>query len=133
MARSGGQGRTDMRITTAAAAIWMATGAAALAQPVDLDTYQMRTFSDVVKVCASSDEQAAQFCRGWLVGNGSLYLTLVQAKRIPQWACADPIPSLDEIRRAIVAYGQANPQTGSESAVDGFWRAASSIWPCGKS
>jgi hypothetical protein len=122
-----------MRIMTAAALVLMATGGAASAQSVDLDSYRMRTFQDVVTVCASEDEQAAQFCRGWLVGNGSLYLTLVQAKKIPQWACADPIPKLDEIRRAIVAYGQTNPQMGNEGAVDGFWRAAAAIWPCKKS
>ena len=46
-----------MRIMTAALVL-MATGGAASAQSVDLDSYRMRTFQDVVTVCASEDEQA---------------------------------------------------------------------------
>ena len=119
-----------MRILLAATATILATNGPAPAASVDPEAYRMQTFSDVVTICGASEEEAAQFCRGWLVGNGSLYATLVQAKAIPQWACADPIPSLDQIRRAIVAYGETNPQMGSQTAIDGFWRAAASIWPC---
>lgn len=120
-----------MRTLLAAAVCLVAAGPPS-ANALDTDNYKMQTFGDVVTVCGAPDAEAAQFCRGWLVGNGSLYMTLVKANAIPQWACADPVPSLDEIRRAIVAYGSANPQMGDERAVDGFWRAASAIWPCSK-
>lgn len=116
--------------TAALAGIVVTAAGGALAAPIAPDAFRMRTFSDLVAVCGSDSEDAAQFCRGWLVGNGSLYATLLQAGAIQPWACADPVPTLDDIRRAIVAWGETNPQTGSESAVDGFWRAAASIWPC---
>ena len=110
----------------------MVLGGVAHAAPIAPDTFKMQTFGDLVTVCGSPEEDAAQFCRGWLVGNGTLYLKLVDAGAIRKWACADPIPSLDDIRRAVVAYGETNRQLLQESAIDGFWRAAASIWPCPK-
>jgi hypothetical protein len=121
-----------MTRTSLAAAAFLAAAGTASAAPIDPEAYRMRTFQDVVTVCGAEDEDAAQFCRGWLVGNGSLYAALVNAKAIRPWACADPVPSLDEIRRAVVAYGETNPQMGSQTAIDGFWRAAAAIWPCPK-
>ena len=104
---------------------------AAQAAPVTPETYKMQTFNDVVTVCGAADESSAQFCRGWLIGNGSLYLKLLDTGVIKRkWACADPIPNLDDIRRAVVAYGESNPQLGKQGAIDGFWQAAASIWPC---
>ncbi|WP_157505454.1 Rap1a/Tai family immunity protein [Geminicoccus roseus] len=119
-----------MRRLWAAGMILAAASGTAGAAPVDTEAYRMRSFQDLVAVCGAEEVEAAQFCRGWLVGNGSLYASLVEAQAIKPWACAQPVPSLDEIRRAIVAYGRSNPQTGSQTAVDGFWRAAASIWPC---
>jgi hypothetical protein len=121
-----------MTRTSLAAAAFLAMAGTASAAPIDPEAYRMRTFQDLVTVCGAPDEDAAQFCRGWLVGNGSLYAALVNARAIEPWACADPIPNLDEIRRAIVAYGETNPQMGSQTAIDGFWRAAAAIWPCPK-
>lgn len=125
------EGKRSTMLKSLAAAVFVTSMAgSAAAAPLDFEDYRMQDFDDLVTVCGTPEEEAAQFCRGWLVGNGSLYATLVAAKAIRPWACADPVPTLDEIRRAVVAYGEANPQMGDQTAVDGFWRAAAAIWPC---
>lgn len=96
------------------------------------DDFRMETFGDLVDVCADQTEDAAQFCRGWIVGTGQLYIALLKARAVPALACADPIPKLDEIRSAIVQFAAKNPATRQETSTDGFWRAAATIWPCGK-
>jgi hypothetical protein len=89
------------------------------------------TFGDLAGLCARTSDAAAQaFCQGYIMGSGELYLALRRAEVIDRWACADPIPTLDEISRAIVAWAAANPQHASERAVDGLWRAAAAIYPC---
>ncbi len=101
------------------------------ARAVEAEAYQLRHFGDLVALCAADDEaEAVQLCRGYIIGAGSLYLELVRAKRINAWACADPVPTVDEARARIVAWAQQNPNSRSEHAIDGLWRAAASIWPC---
>ena len=116
--------------TLAAAGILLAgTGAAEAAEPTK---FELTTFGDLVDVCSDQDELAAQFCRGWITGTGQLYYELAAASVVPPLACADPIPSLDRIRQAIVAFAATNPASRNEKATDGFWHASSVIWPCKK-
>lgn len=100
------------------------------ASAADAGAYNLRNFGDLVALCADGDAEAVQLCRGYIIGAGSLYMELVRAKRITAWACADPVPTVDEARAEIVAWAQQNPNSRSEQAIDGLWRAAASIWPC---
>ncbi|HMR32701.1 MAG TPA: Rap1a/Tai family immunity protein [Geminicoccaceae bacterium] len=97
----------------------------------EADAFKLRNFGDLVALCADNgDIEAVQLCRGYILGAGSLYMELVRAKRITAWACADPVPTVDEARAEIVGWARANPATHSEQPIDGLWRAAAAVWPC---
>lgn len=109
----------------AATAPWDSAGA------VEADAFKLRNFGDLVALCAADDDvEAVQLCRGYILGAGSLYMELVRAKRITAWACADPVPTVDEARTRIVSWARANPAHDGEQAIDGLWRAAAAVWPC---
>lgn len=121
-----------MRKVMVLAAVVGALAGPGTARAAELDDFRLDTFGDLVDVCADQTDDAAQFCRGWIVGTGQLYIALLKARAVPALACADPIPKLDEIRTAIVRFAAQNPGTRQETSTDGFWRAAASIWPCSK-
>lgn len=102
-------------------------------QAAEADAFQLRHFGDLATLCGSDEVEAAQLCRGYILGAGSLYLELVRAGTIRAWACADPIPTVDEARARIVAWAKDHPASHAEQPIDGLWRAAASIWPCAKS
>jgi hypothetical protein len=89
----------------------------------------MQTFGDLMTLCGSTGDDAP-FCSGYIMGAGQLYREMVRAERIEPWVCAEPVPTLDEARKAIVAWAQANPSSAGETPIDGLWRAAAAIWPC---
>jgi hypothetical protein len=100
-----------------------------------LEDFRVDTTRDLVDLCAPEPDsemagQALPFCEGYIVGTGQLYRELVRAGGIPEWACADPAPSLSEIREAFVSWARAHPDQLDGKAVDGFWRAMSERWPC---
>lgn len=91
----------------------------------------MQTFGEFVELCAKTDEPVAMaFCEGYILGNGHLYLELRNAGAVRDWACANPIPTLQEIRVRIVEWGRAHPEQAKAKPVDGVWQAAAAIWPC---
>lgn len=110
-----------------AAGCWLLAVSGARGQ----DAPPIATFGDLAELCARTADAAAQaFCQGYIMGSGELYLALRRAEVIDRWACADPIPTLDEISKAIVAWAAANPQHAADRVVDGLWRAAAAIYPC---
>lgn len=112
------------------AAVLAATCLLFAAQPGSADDAPpISTFGDLAGLCARTSDAAAQaFCQGYIMGSGELYLALRRAEVIDRWACADPIPTLDEISKAIVGWAAANPQHASDRAVDGLWRAAAALY-----
>jgi hypothetical protein len=97
----------------------------------DVSASDIETFGDLVTVCGRTDDPVSMaFCHGFILGNGRLYIALRRAGAVDRWACADPIPTLQEISTAVRAWAAANPQRAGEDAVDGLWRAAAAIYPC---
>lgn len=91
----------------------------------------MQTFGQFVELCSQSgDTVTVAFCNGYVLGNGQLYLALRNAGAVKSWACADPVPTLDEIRAKLVEWGKAHPEQAGIGTVDGVWQAAAEIWPC---
>ena len=70
------------------------------------------------------------FCDGFILGNGLLYLEQVRAGSIEPMACAEREPTLAEMRSAFVAWAEANPEHLQDKPVDGFWRAMAATYPC---
>jgi hypothetical protein len=111
--------------------------AAVLAVPVASASAQedtsppMQSFGQFVGLCGQTDDAVSMaFCHGYILGNGHLYLELRSAGAVQSWACANPVPTLEEIRVRIVEWGKAHPEHAAAKAVDGVWRAAAEIWPC---
>jgi hypothetical protein len=91
----------------------------------------LQTFGDLMAMCADNAMPAdVQFCRGYIMGTGQLYQQLVRAGQLEPWVCADPVPTIDGARAAVVEWASANPSRSGEAPVDGLWRAAAAIWPC---
>jgi hypothetical protein len=109
----------------------------AFAQPVvaqDVKPAANFTTSSLLEICALDDSAAqmrsAEFCEGFILGTGLLYLELRKADVIKAWACAEDLPTLPQIREIFVTWARENPQHLDENAVDGFWRAMSATYPC---
>lgn len=118
-----------MRRAALLAATCLLLGAAKSGGAVDAPP--IASFGDLAGLCADTSDASAQaFCQGYIMGSGELYLALRRAEVIDRWACADPIPTLDEISKAIVGWAAANPQHAADRAVDGLWRAAAALYPC---
>jgi len=106
-------------LALALAAAGVATPAAAIDSTADLRA-----------ACAAEDEATRNLCFGYIQGVGHLYVELLRAGAIGQIACADPVPTLEVIRVAVVDWIDTNPQHAADSAVDGLMRASATIWPC---
>jgi hypothetical protein len=74
--------------------------------------------------------EALQFCHGFIMGNGLFYRELIRADQIAPIACAEPPPTLAEIRDAFVDWAAIHGEYMDASPVDGFWRAMAARWPC---
>lgn len=94
------------------------------------DTAVVRTTSDLGATCASDDAADRHFCFGFILGAGQLYTELVRADTIPELACPETPPTLDELRSTFVVWTAANPSLGSTRAIDGLIQAAAEAWPC---
>jgi hypothetical protein len=106
---------------------WLGAGAASAQQ----STPSLGSFGELMAMCADdAGQESVQFCRGYITGAGQLYQQLVRGGEISPWVCADPVPTLDEARAAIVNWAGANPASAAERPIDGLWRAAAAIWPC---
>lgn len=121
-------------IATLFGAVLAAAGpnAPAVAQQVEL-AVEFST-GDLMRACAAEggpEGRSAAFCEGFILGTGLLYLELRRAGVIDAWACAEPVPTLRQIRQDFVAWAQDNPEQMGVAAIDGFWQAMAETYPCG--
>jgi hypothetical protein len=93
--------------------------------------------SELVEICAIPSDSpeytaASFFCRGFLAGAAQYHGALhpVGGARPPLFCAPDPPPTLLQAVNAFVAWARANPQHGSEAAVDGLVRFAQQTYPC---
>lgn len=127
--------RSPVRAT--ALTVLVVTGASGLAVAQTARTVETAAdFStrDLMRACAAEGGAAgrsAEFCEGFILGTGLLYLELRRAEVIDAWACAEPVPTLRQIRQDFVAWAQDNPEHLGETAINGFWRAMAEVYPCG--
>ena len=97
------------------------------------------TTRDLLEICTIEDsaaqERSTEFCEGFILGTGLLYLQMRKANTIKPWACVEtvPTPTLQQIRQAFVTWARNNPQRLEENAVDGFWRSMAATYPCDSS
>ena len=75
-------------------------------------------------------EAQPDFCYGFIIGTGQLYQHLTYSGVMRRWACADELPSLEQIRQVFLDWASAHPEKAEDVAVDGFWQAMSERWPC---
>lgn len=129
--RSAGLARPDYwprAILAGLAIVLVSSGPVQSAEPASrFSTRQLLT------ACAAgpgASDRGTDFCDGFIVGAGLFYLELRRAEKIPAWACPEPVPDLPEIRRAFIAWAEANPERLGEPAIDGFWRAMAETYPC---
>lgn len=92
--------------------------------------HAIESTADLRDACAAEDEASRNFCLGYIKGAGHLYIELIRADVIPQIACADPVPTMEEIRLSVVTWIDAHPEHASDRAVDGLMQASAAIWPC---
>lgn len=104
----------------AAAACLVAGGAAAQGTSTEVNTAQL------ARICTAEPS----FCNGYITGAGQLYSVFLAADRVEKVACAEPSPTLEEIRTTFVSWAAAHPEKGSEKAIDGLAQAAAAKWPC---
>lgn len=116
----------------------LAIGLAVSGVATSAEPPRLSTTGDLVRYCdpagsAMAMREGQDFCNGFIVGTGLLYLELVRAGTIQPWVCApEPPPTLDEARAAFVAWAKANPQNLGDKPIDGFWRAMAAKYPCSK-
>ncbi|MGG5820705.1 Rap1a/Tai family immunity protein [Falsiroseomonas sp. HW251] len=118
-------------IGLAAAALVLAAGAAQ-AQPAPATS--MLTTATLAELCGAapqtSEAPATAFCRGFIVGAGQYHHASVRPNQRPLFCLPTPGPSQAEFQTAFAAWARANPQFGSERAVDGLARFVSTTYPC---
>jgi hypothetical protein len=108
-----------------------AAALAALCFPASAqETRSLQTAADLLSICEADTPASVGVCEGFIVGTGQLYVQLVESGVMEAWACADPVPTIQEVRRNFVSWSRSNPENLDESAVDGFWRAMSATYPC---
>jgi Rap1a immunity proteins len=120
----------------AAAAVMVLASSGASAQQATTRRVP-RTVADLASVCAippsAPDYTAATyFCRGFLAGAGQYHAAIhPEGSPNPRIFCLpDPRPRLVDVAASFVAWAQANPQYGTEMAVDGLMRFAQQTYPC---
>ena len=85
------------------------------------------TVAELAQRCA---EAAPDFCYGYIIGSGQLYQQITRVGVVRGWACADPLPTLEQVRQVFVDWAGAHPTMANGAAVNGFWQAMSEHWPC---
>jgi len=123
-------GRAAIAGAALAAVMVPATGAALAQTTEPASKLSTRELLGICSEAPAESGRSAAFCEGFIVGTGLLYLELVRAETIKPWACADPAPSVDQIRRDFVAWAGRNSDHLDDPAIDGFWRAMAETYPC---
>lgn len=119
-------------MATAAALALAMTSESAIAQIAEpASSFSTGELLNACAADAGAEGPSAEFCEGFILGTGLFYLELRRAEKIEAWACADPAPDLQQIRRDFVAWARANPERLDDAAIDGFWRAMAQTYPCG--
>jgi hypothetical protein len=85
------------------------------------------TVGELAQQCGEADPD---LCYGYIMGAGQLYEQVVRAGLMHKWACADPTPTIEQIRQAFTEWAGIHPEAQDSPAVDGFWQAMSERWPC---
>lgn len=112
-------------------------GLALVAGPAAAEGPKLDTTADLVAYCdtigpVGEVRDGQNFCDGFIMGSGSLYLELVAAGKMKQVACATPTPTLAQARTDLVAWAASNPEHLESKPIDGFWRAMAATYPCPK-
>lgn len=116
--------------TLAALALALASGSATAQIAEPASSFSTRELLSACEGESDAEDRSAGFCDGFIMGTGLFYLELRRAAKIGAWACADPGPSLQQIRQDFVVWAQRSPERLDESAIDGFWRAMAETYPC---
>lgn len=72
---------------------------------------------------------ALGYCRGFITAAGQ-YHREISTDRPPIFCLPSPSPTFEAAQASFVAWAKANPQYGSEPAVDGLMRWAAAAYPC---
>ncbi|HYZ62703.1 MAG TPA: Rap1a/Tai family immunity protein [Acetobacteraceae bacterium] len=114
----------------------LASPAPARAQ-VSEQTFRGGRSSDLATLCAADPASeggvaARAWCHGFIIGAGQYHSSLAAADpgRERLFCLPETTPTLDQVRSDFVAWARANPQYGSEKAVDALMRFAVATWPC---
>lgn len=125
------------RSTAAHALVVLLAAAPVLVPAAEVAGQEMalESTADLLAACSREEndlqhDETPSFCYGFITGTGGLYLELVEAGVIDAWACAEPVPTMEQIRSAFVTWARAHPERLDDSATDGFWRAMSAAYPC---
>jgi hypothetical protein len=135
------------RVLAASLAILAASSGAALAQgearpplPAGIAPpagFERGSVAHLASLCAAGPDnpnhsEAIGLCHGFLIGVGQYHAALhPRGSALPPVFCLPhPPPSLQQVTAAFVAWAKANPQYGSERAVEGVMRWAHSAYPC---
>jgi hypothetical protein len=92
------------------------------------------TTSTLAEACAASGTDitgatAVGYCRGFITGAGQYHQEMATG-RTPIFCLPSPSPTLEAVQVSFVGWARANPQRGSEKALDGLLRWASETYPC---
>jgi hypothetical protein len=104
---------------------------------VSEQTFRGGRSSDLAELCAADPTTeggvaARAWCHGFIIGAGQYHSSLAAADpaRERLFCLPETTPTLDQVRSDFVAWARANPQYGSDKAVDGLMRFAVATWPC---
>lgn len=122
-----------MRTTgLAAVAVLALASGAAQAQPQPASS--MLTTATLAELCGAapsvSEAPATAFCRGFIIGAGQYHHAAKRPNERALFCLPTPGPTQQEFQTAFAAWARANPQFGSERAVEGLARFVSATYPC---
>jgi hypothetical protein len=110
---------------------------ALLAGGAEAEGPKLETTADLIAYCdnvgpVGEVRDGQNFCDGFIMGSGLLYLELVAAGKMKQVACAEPIPTVAQAREDLVAWATSHPEQLKSKPIDGLWRAMAATYPCPK-
>ena len=115
----------------------LAAGVMLVAKEAAAEGPKLETTADLVAYCdtigpVGEVRDGQNFCDGFIMGSGLLYLELVAAGKMKQVACAEPTPTLEQARNDLVAWAESHPERLQDKPIDGFWHAMAATYPCPK-
>jgi opacity protein-like surface antigen len=120
-----------------AAALAVLLGAAPAAAQVAEQHFRGGRTADLAALCAASPREALgseaiAWCHGFVVAAAQYHASASAegGAHRPVFCLPEPAPTLDDARTGFVAWVRANPQHGTERAMDGLMRFAAATFPC---